>query len=161
MSLASDIELANTRAKLAELEERHQELERETATDEHVRQVTMRLISSRKRSPATRRVGSRRSKHQAGAGRRGLEQRPHVPDPDAAARGAAGGRHWTPPCGSSERPCRFLELANGGGINASSSNQLITPGLALGTTLQPRQTAIPFVATAEIQEALVERGICD
>jgi uncharacterized protein involved in exopolysaccharide biosynthesis len=44
MNLANDVELANTRAKLAELEARYEELRNETAEDEHVRQVTMRSL---------------------------------------------------------------------------------------------------------------------
>lgn len=44
MSLVNDVELANTRAKLAELEARYEELRRDTVEDEHVRQVTMRSL---------------------------------------------------------------------------------------------------------------------
>ena len=44
MNLANDVELANTRAKLAELEARYEELRNETAEDEHIRQVTMRSL---------------------------------------------------------------------------------------------------------------------
>jgi hypothetical protein len=44
MSLADNVELANTRAKLAELEARHEELRNETVDDEHVRQVTLRSL---------------------------------------------------------------------------------------------------------------------
>lgn len=44
MSLANDVELANTRAKLAELEARYEELRSDTAEHEHVRQVTMRSL---------------------------------------------------------------------------------------------------------------------
>jgi hypothetical protein len=44
MNLTNDIELANTRAKLAELEARYDELRRDTAEDEHVREVTMRSL---------------------------------------------------------------------------------------------------------------------
>lgn len=44
MSLANDVELANTRAKLAELEARYEELRNDTVEDEHVRQVTMRSL---------------------------------------------------------------------------------------------------------------------
>ena len=44
MNLANDVELANTRAKLAELEARYDELRNETAEDEHIRQVTMRSL---------------------------------------------------------------------------------------------------------------------
>jgi hypothetical protein len=44
MNLANDVELANTRAKLAELEARYEELQNETVEDEHVRQVTLRSL---------------------------------------------------------------------------------------------------------------------
>jgi uncharacterized protein involved in exopolysaccharide biosynthesis len=44
MSLANDVELANTRAKLAELEARYEELRNDTIEDEHIRQVTMRSL---------------------------------------------------------------------------------------------------------------------
>lgn len=44
MSLANDVELANTRAKLAELEARYEELRSDTVEDEHVRHVTMRSL---------------------------------------------------------------------------------------------------------------------
>ena len=44
MNLANDVELANTRAKLAELEARYEEVRNETAEDEHIRQVTMRSL---------------------------------------------------------------------------------------------------------------------
>jgi hypothetical protein len=44
MSLANEVELANTRAKLAELEARYEELREDTVEDEHVRQVTMRSL---------------------------------------------------------------------------------------------------------------------
>jgi len=44
MNLANDVELANTQAKLAELEARYEELQNEMAEDEHVRQVTMRSL---------------------------------------------------------------------------------------------------------------------
>jgi hypothetical protein len=44
MTLANDIELANTRAKLAELEARYEELRNEAVEDEHVRQVTLRSL---------------------------------------------------------------------------------------------------------------------
>jgi hypothetical protein len=44
MNLANDIELANTRAKLAELEARFEELRNETGEDEHLREVTMRSL---------------------------------------------------------------------------------------------------------------------
>jgi hypothetical protein len=44
MSLADDVEFANTRAKLAELESRYEELRNEVVDDEHVRQVTLRSL---------------------------------------------------------------------------------------------------------------------
>lgn len=44
MRLANDFEVANTRAKLAELEARYEELLNETGGDEHLRQVTMRSL---------------------------------------------------------------------------------------------------------------------
>lgn len=44
MTLANDIELANTRAKLSELEARYEELRNETVEDEHLRQVTLRSL---------------------------------------------------------------------------------------------------------------------
>lgn len=44
MSLANEVEVANTRAKLAELEARYEELRNDTVEDEHVRQVTMRSL---------------------------------------------------------------------------------------------------------------------
>ena len=44
MSLMNDVELANTRAKLAELEARYEELRSDTVENEHVRQVTMRSL---------------------------------------------------------------------------------------------------------------------
>ncbi|MBI4579968.1 MAG: hypothetical protein HY718_09720 [Planctomycetes bacterium] len=44
MNLTSDIEVANTRAKLARLEARYEELQRETGGDEHVRELTMRSL---------------------------------------------------------------------------------------------------------------------
>lgn len=44
MSLANDVELANMRAKLAELEDRYKTLRNETVEDEHVRQVTLRSL---------------------------------------------------------------------------------------------------------------------
>ena len=44
MNLANDVELANTRAKLADLEARYEELQNETAEDEHVREVTLRSL---------------------------------------------------------------------------------------------------------------------
>ena len=44
MSLANDVELANTRAKLSELETRYDELRNDTIEDERVRQVTMRSL---------------------------------------------------------------------------------------------------------------------
>jgi len=44
MSLSNDVELANTRAKLAELEARYEELRGDTVEDEHIRQVTLRSL---------------------------------------------------------------------------------------------------------------------
>jgi len=44
MSVTDDIALANTRAKLADLEARFDELRRGTAEDAHVREVTMRSL---------------------------------------------------------------------------------------------------------------------
>jgi uncharacterized protein involved in exopolysaccharide biosynthesis len=44
MTLANDIELANTRAKLAELEARYEGLRNEKVEDEHLRQVTLRSL---------------------------------------------------------------------------------------------------------------------
>jgi len=44
MILTNDVELANTRAKLAELESRYEELRADTTEDERVRQVTMKSI---------------------------------------------------------------------------------------------------------------------
>jgi len=44
MRLANEAEVANTRAKLAELEARYEELLIETDGDEHVRQVTVRSL---------------------------------------------------------------------------------------------------------------------
>jgi len=44
MNLMNDVELANTRAKLAELEARYEELRNDTVEDEHVRQVTLRSL---------------------------------------------------------------------------------------------------------------------
>ena len=44
MSLRNNIELANTRAKLARLEARHDELRSETGGDEHVRELTMQSL---------------------------------------------------------------------------------------------------------------------
>ena len=44
MSLKNDIELANTRAKLARLEARYEALRNDTAEDEHVRELTMRSL---------------------------------------------------------------------------------------------------------------------
>ncbi len=44
MSLKNDIELANTRAKLARLEARYQALRNDTTEDEHVRELTMRSL---------------------------------------------------------------------------------------------------------------------
>ena len=44
MSLANDVELANTRAKLSELEARFEVLRNDTIEDERVRQVTMKSL---------------------------------------------------------------------------------------------------------------------
>jgi hypothetical protein len=44
MNLANDTELANTRAKLALLEERYAELQRGESDDEVLRDVTMRSL---------------------------------------------------------------------------------------------------------------------
>lgn len=44
MNLANDVELANTRAKLADLEARYEELQHEPTEDEHLREVTLRSI---------------------------------------------------------------------------------------------------------------------
>jgi hypothetical protein len=44
MSLKSDIELANTRAKLVRLEARYEELRNDTGEDKHVRELTMRSL---------------------------------------------------------------------------------------------------------------------
>jgi hypothetical protein len=44
MSLKSDIELANTRAKLVRLEARYEELRNDTSEDKHVRELTMRSL---------------------------------------------------------------------------------------------------------------------
>jgi len=44
VSLKNDIELANTRAKLARLEARYQALRNDTTEDEHVRELTMRSL---------------------------------------------------------------------------------------------------------------------
>jgi hypothetical protein len=44
MNLANDIELANTRAKLAELEARYEELQSEPTDDEYLREVTLRSL---------------------------------------------------------------------------------------------------------------------
>jgi len=44
MSLANDVELANTRAKLARLEKRYEELRNDADEDEHVRELTMRSL---------------------------------------------------------------------------------------------------------------------
>ena len=44
MSLKNDIELANTRAKLARLEARYEALGNDTGEDEHVRELTMRSL---------------------------------------------------------------------------------------------------------------------
>jgi hypothetical protein len=44
MNLTSDIEVANTRRKLAELESRYEELQTSDEYDEHLRQLTMRSL---------------------------------------------------------------------------------------------------------------------
>ena len=44
MELKNDIELTNTRAKLADLEARYEELRRDTNEDSHVRETTMRSL---------------------------------------------------------------------------------------------------------------------
>lgn len=44
MTLTNEIELANTRAKLAELETRYTELQNDTAEEEGLRQVTLRSL---------------------------------------------------------------------------------------------------------------------
>ncbi len=44
MELKNDIELANTRTKLADLEARYEELRHDTTEDAHVREVTMRSL---------------------------------------------------------------------------------------------------------------------
>jgi hypothetical protein len=44
MTLANEVEAANTRAKLAELEARYEQLRSEAAEDEHLREVTMRSL---------------------------------------------------------------------------------------------------------------------
>ena len=44
MNLKNDIELANTRAKLARLEESYEALRDDTTEDEHIRELTMRSL---------------------------------------------------------------------------------------------------------------------
>ena len=44
MTLRNDIELANTRAKLRILENRYEELRKETGPDQHIRELSMRSI---------------------------------------------------------------------------------------------------------------------
>ncbi len=44
MSLENDIELANTRGKLARLEKRYEEVCHDTSEDEHVRELTIRSL---------------------------------------------------------------------------------------------------------------------
>ena len=44
MILKNDIELANTRAKLAQLEARYEALQNDTAEDEYVRELTMQSL---------------------------------------------------------------------------------------------------------------------
>jgi hypothetical protein len=44
MSLANDLELANTREKLARLEQRYEALRHDSTEEPHVREVTMRSL---------------------------------------------------------------------------------------------------------------------
>lgn len=44
MTLRNDIELANTRAKLRILEDRYEQLRKETGPDQHIRDLTMRSL---------------------------------------------------------------------------------------------------------------------
>jgi hypothetical protein len=44
MRLSNEVEVANTRAKLAELEARYEELRNEVAEDEHLREVTTKSL---------------------------------------------------------------------------------------------------------------------
>ena len=44
MSLKNETELANTRAKLARLEARHEALRNETSEDEELREITMHSL---------------------------------------------------------------------------------------------------------------------
>lgn len=44
MNLTTDIEVTNTRKKLAELESRYEELKTSNEYDEHLRQMTMRSL---------------------------------------------------------------------------------------------------------------------
>ncbi len=46
MSLQNETELANTRAKLARLERRHDELRQREGGDRHVRELTLRSLKS-------------------------------------------------------------------------------------------------------------------
>jgi hypothetical protein len=46
MSLKNDIELANTRTKLARLEKRYEALRNETREDQQVRDLTMRSLKA-------------------------------------------------------------------------------------------------------------------
>jgi len=46
MSLQNEVELANTRAKLARLEKRHDELRRDAGGDRHVRELTLRSLKA-------------------------------------------------------------------------------------------------------------------
>ena len=46
MSLKNDVELANTRAKLARLERRYEQLRNDTSGNERVRQLTMRSLKA-------------------------------------------------------------------------------------------------------------------
>ncbi len=44
MGLKNDVELANTRAKLARLQARYEQRREETGGDEHVRELTLRSL---------------------------------------------------------------------------------------------------------------------
>jgi hypothetical protein len=46
MSLANDVELANTRAKLARLEQQYEEVHNDCSEDEHVRELTLRSLKA-------------------------------------------------------------------------------------------------------------------
>jgi len=63
MSIENRRQLDNTRAKLAELEELYEKKSRETADDEHLRELTLRSlksgsINSRRRFPDSRRASA-------------------------------------------------------------------------------------------------------